>query len=462
MPPDAENRKQGVIFAIESFRRHMDSGRWLFQQGMEEQGYLSAGGSMPPPGIACDDVAALVDAWNAPVAIMWPRYEWDPALWKGAPLPRDACFRNIGELAARDDVLRVAVLHDAGSERESQRAWHEEFRPHVYLCWYHERSVMALAPHVPRERIVRTYHVIQGRDVPQVCPRRGVGVVSGARNHEIYPFRTAAIEAAESGPLGFTVHYLKHPGYHQKGAQSAGYIHFLSRYRVAICSASVYGFALKKHIEATAAGCRVITDLPNYDCLPGIDGNFLRVSPNITMRELHDIVEALAADWDLERQQAYARAAVQRYDYLFECARLAKELAAQSHRLAKCPALAMPQRAPAPVKAVEIEPTEPTLALQELRSLFESTPAGPPPLSNEQSEEERAEESYEQLVQAYEAWQAATGRLEAALGRIGSGVSVKEHAALEAARASIDGIRSIGFVEGWRAHGRNAEKGQQA
>ena len=103
------------------------------------------------------------------------------------------------------------------------------------------------------------------------------------------------------------------------------------RSRVAICTASAYQFALRKIFEATAAGCRVITDLTAHDYLPEIDGNLTRVSPDVATGTLRGIVDELAATWDLATQTDYAAMACARYDYRVEGARVAT-LLERAHR----------------------------------------------------------------------------------------------------------------------------------
>ena len=325
----------GLLFVLESFRRHMDNGRWLFQLGMEAAGYQSVGGGLPPPGIDATDVGVAVACLRPQVAILWPRYEWDPQQWRGPAgtvLPEHR-FHSLDRLIHGSDVLRVAVFHDAGSERARQRLWHEEFKPHAYLVWYHERSVAELAPHVPPHQMVRTWHIVDPAAAPAVEPREGVCCVSGAWVPDVYPFRTRCVAAAKAGQLGRGVVYREHPGYHYTGTSSNDYLRHLAGFRVSLCTASAYKFALRKHIEATAAGCRVITDLPDYDHLPGIDGNLIRVRPDIPIPDLAALIREAAEGWDLATQRAYAAAALRRYDYRFECARLAKELQAWKERI---------------------------------------------------------------------------------------------------------------------------------
>jgi hypothetical protein len=308
----------------------MDSGRWLFQQGLEATGYLSAGGGLPSPGIDCTDVAELIRRHNPPVVLFWPRYEWDAQEWGPGPEVTEADrFYNWGALLDRPDILRVCVLHDAGSARARQRAWHQAISPHVYLTWYHPQAVTALCPHVAETACLRTYHVVDRDALPKTAvlgDRPGRIVLSGAHVRDIYPLRTRAVEAARRGELGVGVKVLRHPGYHQNGTTSTDFLLELTGHRVALCTASAYRFALRKIFEATAAGCRVVTDLPAWDHLPAIDDNLIRVRPDITTAELRDVLQHAADTYDLGRQACFSAFALSRYDWRRETARVADAL----------------------------------------------------------------------------------------------------------------------------------------
>lgn len=317
---------RGILFGLESFRRHMDNGRWLFQLGMEQAGYLTAGGEMPPPGIDATNVREIVQRFEPRVVIFWPRYEWDPGEWGGCEVTPAHCFDEWEYLLERDDILRVAVFHDAGSARKEQVRWHQEFRPHVYLTWYHPQSVVDLAPHVPYGSIVRTYHVVDPATTPVVRERDGGIVISGAYVPDVYPLRTRACLAVADGTLGPRAVRLEHPGYAQTGTRSHEFAVELAKYRVAVCTASSYKFALRKIFEATAAGCRVVTDLPTYDHLPEIDGNLIRVRSDVSIADLRAICEEGCEAWDLDRQLHFAKAALWRYDWRREARYLADTL----------------------------------------------------------------------------------------------------------------------------------------
>ena len=313
--------------------RHMDNGRQLFRVGMEAAGYVCMCREIDAPGVQMVDVAAAVDRFNPEIVIAYPRYEWLKSEWGGGPeVARRDEFRNWGCLLSRSDILRVAVWHDAGSARDVQRKWHADFQPHAYLTWYHPDSVMCFAPHVRRDQIVRTYHVLSD-NLPPCLPRDGIAVVSGAYTTDTYPLRTKCFKWAVSGRLGDGVHCVRHPGYTQSGTRSLEYAAMLGGYRVSICTASSYKFALRKIFESTAMGCVIVTDLPEYDCLPHIDGNLIRVHPSISSDSLREVVQGAAANYDFGRQKQLADLARVHYNSRTECARLSNLIEAKRDQL---------------------------------------------------------------------------------------------------------------------------------
>jgi hypothetical protein len=103
----------------------------------------------------------------------------------------------------------------------------------------------------------------------------------------------------------------------------------LSRFKVAICTSSIYGYSLRKIIEATACGCRVITDLPIDDVLPEIDDNLVRLTatePEQQLEEVAALLPELTQHYDADFQYRMAFLAKQRYSYQEVGRRLAADI----------------------------------------------------------------------------------------------------------------------------------------
>ena len=77
----------------------------------------------------------------------------------------------------------------------------------------------------------------------------------------------------------------------------------------------MYGYSLRKIIEATAAGCRVITDLPTDDYLPDIDGNLIRIHPDIEIKDLRSVIESAMETYDPKVQREFSNKCLATYNY---------------------------------------------------------------------------------------------------------------------------------------------------
>jgi hypothetical protein len=169
-----------------------------------------------------------------------------------------------------------------------------------------------LAPYVRPEHLIRIYHSINQDEVPEYTPDdRKPCVISGAASNW-YPLRVRIINNLRTLPH---VEYRQHPGYHLRGSSTPEFLQYLSGFKVAICTSSKLGYALRKIIEATACGCAVITDLPLDDQLPKIDCNLIRVSPDISMTDLKQVIHKAVNNYDPQIQKLFADAACEYYDY---------------------------------------------------------------------------------------------------------------------------------------------------
>ncbi len=176
-----------------------------------------------------------------------------------------------------------------------------------------------------KEHLIRTYHSVNPKHVPKFSVRQRIHgcLLSGAKSIEFYPLRRRLWKHRSKLP---DTKYMQHPGYGLKGAHTPEYLRQLAYYKVAICTASIFGYALRKIIEATSCGCRVITDLPEDEVLPEIDGNLIRVSNDAHPDEVAEVIAEAEANYEPERQRHFAAKAVEFYDYKKLTAKIASDI----------------------------------------------------------------------------------------------------------------------------------------
>lgn len=325
------NGRDRIMLASETFVRHMTNEGQQLQQGMEDAGYSLWGRYLQNDEV---DVRRVLDQTNPRTVIVQDKREWDPD--QGGCFDKTVGFVNTPALAERPDIFKVTVCKDAHAESGYHERAHDEIGCHAWIIYYHPIAVMRLAPWLRREHLIRTYHSVDEKDLPHLTPHvpEKEALVSGALDPDwtqpefqrgSYPLRTRLARAIILGRLPH-ITLLPHPGYHAKGATTPAYLQTLSQYKVSICTASVYGYALRKIIESTACGCVVITDLPETDVLPGIDGNLHRIPSDTSAEDVNELARKLADNYDPELQFAWAMRARERYQYQTLCSQLAQDI----------------------------------------------------------------------------------------------------------------------------------------
>lgn len=305
--PDVSRQNKSMM-ALRSFEQHMTDEGWQLQEGLRLSGYRLFGKGYETGEL--DTKRILAASGSLAVMIVQDKREWDPAL--PGCFDKEAAFRNVSALRADPSVFRVTVCKDAHHNPAYHRAAADEMGCHAWITYYHERCVTRDAPYVRKEHLIRTYHSIDPAVVRSYSPLgRQKCILSGSLQAKAYPLRHRIAEHASSMP----VYVHQHPGYHAKGSVTSEYIQLLSCFKVAICTASVYGYALRKLIEATAAGCVVLTDLPDFDQLPAIQGNMVRISKDNSMDEISSIIHRECSRYDPAKQEFFAKEALSFYDY---------------------------------------------------------------------------------------------------------------------------------------------------
>lgn len=306
--PDRTDRLQ---LALKSFQRHMTSESWQLQLGLWMAGYYPVGRGF---SASLTDVRQILrNHWPGTVFVADKR-EWDPA--RPGCFCKSAQFTNTELLADRPEIFRLTLIKDAHQDPHYHRQAHQQIGAHAWVTPYHPDVITYLCPWVRPEHLLRTYHPINYREVPTFCTTRvDAAILSGAMGQRIYPLRTRLRDAIQAGKLT-QIDWLPHPGYGiAKGCQSSAYLSQLAPYKVAICTSSIFAYALRKLIEATVAGCHVITDLPEGERLPIVEENLTRVPLDSSPRQIQELVRHEAARWDLHRQRDLAKRAVEYYDW---------------------------------------------------------------------------------------------------------------------------------------------------
>jgi len=319
-PPDAASREK-VFFAVETFARHMTDEAWQLQVGQQGQGYTLLGRHFGKDEV---DVSDAFRRHKPSTAILQDKREWDSS--RAGCYDKTVGFHRIEAGAEHSDVFRVTIHKDLHHDPSYHHDFHNAWKTHAWIVYYNQRIATHLCPWMRPEHVVRTYHSVDASRVPAFSAERpNRCLLSGQLQQKTYPLRTNAANWAKEGLLS-PCDVLHHPGYHANGAATPDYLQTLSGYKVSICTASIYGYALRKIIESTACGCVVITDLPADETLPEIDGNLIRVHPGITHRQLTDLIRVAVAEYDPELQEAYADAALKYYDYRNQAALLAANI----------------------------------------------------------------------------------------------------------------------------------------
>lgn len=310
--PDTNTK---LVLGVASMQQHMTDEGWQLTHGLSlNSGYVHCGHGLPEPET---NAAALLSKYDPSIVVVQDKREWHPQ--PGNFRDPKAAFRDVTRLRLHAS-MKLTVLKDSQQRPEWHKQSADEMGVHAWIVYYHPEIVKHLAQYVRKEDCLRTYHTLNPASVPEFkVDRSEHSIMSGAISNA-YPLRLVIRNNLYMlSPLVL----LSHPGYHRNGCCTTEYMNTLSNYKVAVCTSSRYGYTLRKIIEATAVGCRVITDLPIDDTMPEIDGNLIRIHPSISMGALRQVIHDAADGWDAETQRDYATKALWRYDYIYETNRLA-------------------------------------------------------------------------------------------------------------------------------------------
>ena len=294
-----------LALGVASMQHHMTDEGWQITHGLSQNGYFHAGYDLPCNSV---DVRTLLSHYSAGTLVLQDKREWAPADKNNFREPK-ARFKNVPHMAKQKEIFRLTILKDS----HQNPAWHsqaaDEMGCHAWIVYYNPRIVTHLAPYVRPQHLIRTWHTVDARIIPAFNMQREGCLFSGAISNA-YPLRQR-IDKEKSLPIT----KMPHPGYHRKGSNTPEFLSILNNFKVSICTSSMYGYALRKVIESTACGCRVITDLPVDEIIPGIDDNLIRVHPDISMQDLRLVISEACLSYNYLRQKHLAEVAKTLYHY---------------------------------------------------------------------------------------------------------------------------------------------------
>jgi hypothetical protein len=299
-----------VMLANIDYLSHMTSEGNELQQGLKEAGWTLTGKGFDD----LQDCRQIVDKYEPDIVVVHDRRDWDERLM--GSFRRDIAFNHLEAL--HQVPVRIAVVKDAGSMVQYHKFFAEEIKATALLTYYHERSINMQAPWMGDYPQIRTYHSVDAQLIKNmsVCytpESRRRGIVTGALS-QIYPLRWEIQKHCNY----LNIHDLPHPGYHNRGHHTQMYLGTLASYKVHIATASLYHFALRKIIESVAMGCIPVTNLPNYDELPEIDGALLRVNDWVNMQDLRSVIDMAEEMWNLgpeEKRRFWVDRCLNFYDF---------------------------------------------------------------------------------------------------------------------------------------------------
>jgi hypothetical protein len=306
-----------IVLANVDYRSHMTDEGAQLQDGLQLAGWTLVGAGFEH---GCKYVPSLLGLYAPRIVVIQDRRDWDPD--SRISFRKDIGFDEVKALRRATDIVKVAVFKDAGTGLDIQRRYFQEMGVQVLLTYYHADSIRPGAPWIDEYQVVRIYHSVDSEQIPPFqLDRRGV-LVSGAVGSGVYPMRTMAVRMA----CGFGWDVLRHPGYGNGGVRTNDYLAKLSGYRVHIATSSRFGFALRKIIESVACGATPVTDLPEHDVLPHIDGALVRVPQGASLEQLAEAVTTAEASWDPSERRLLAEQCRGYYDWRIAGARCSRAI----------------------------------------------------------------------------------------------------------------------------------------
>lgn len=302
-----------IALALKSFDRHMTDEGHQLQRGWQRGG-VELWGRGYHGVFDCVDAKTIVAKTSPSLCIVQDRREWDRK--RPGCLDRNAGFKNTHCLRGCSGIFRMTVLKDSHQDPAWTHGSHEFLQPHAWFIYYHPSIICHLASWLRPEHCIRVFHTVDQYAVPDYSNDRAGILLSGAITPQVYPLRWALRSHwRKNGRELSGVTVMSHPGYNAKGHKTPSFLRELSRFKVSICTTSIYGYALRKIIEAVACGCVPITDLPVDDVLPEIDAALVRIPVGTKPAGVFDLCRQVELEYDADKAEHFSKKALEFYDW---------------------------------------------------------------------------------------------------------------------------------------------------
>lgn len=317
------DRTEKLVLGVSSMKDHMTDEGWQITHGLSLNGYRHCGFGLDEPET---NVRRLLQKYSPDTLVIQDIREWD--VKRGDFRQVEARFIDVAAMAADPEVFRLTILKDSHQQPYYHRQAAEDMGCHAWIVYYNPRIVKHLAPYVRTEHLVRTTHSIDSELIPAFVENRPKGCLFSGAVSDCYPLRKRMRNARAQLPMDV----LNHPGYHRNGSVVPQFLQTLSQYKVAICTSSTFGYSLRKLIEATCCGCRIITDLPVDEVLPVVEENLVRIPTDLPIPYIARAIKEAEAGYDFEKQRDMAERAAAFYDYREVTRRLAEDISELKRR----------------------------------------------------------------------------------------------------------------------------------
>lgn len=313
-----------IALAVEDMKRHMTNEGWQIFEALECNGYELYGHNLPNSETDVNRIISSVS--NIDTLVIQDRREWLPK--PGDFRANEYEFKNYRTLKEHPEIFKVSICKDA--HHKFHQEFQEEMGIDAWIHYYDREEVLKVAPYIRGKHLIRTYHTIDATKIPPLNRNKlDRALLSGAVSRYHYPLRWKMYNWHAGDHLK-KVTLLKHPGYHNKGSHTEIFYQILNDFKVMICTASRYQYALRKIFEGTACGCVVITDLKEK--LPEIDRNLVRIPSDIEFGELNQIIQHTLDEYDYDRQEHLAKLCMAHYDFGYQGKLLAEKIASERRK----------------------------------------------------------------------------------------------------------------------------------